>query len=233
MPDEEKLHYLGHRERLRERFRENGKGGIADYELVELILYRAIPRGDSKPLAKKLLKDYGSFAALINAPREELLAKQNVGPRVADELLLIREAITHALHHKLINRPLLTAWQDLFNYCQQNIGYKSFECLHVFFLNTKHYLIKDEVVYEGTINRTSVFPREILRQAISYNASSVVLAHNHPSGISDPSGEDILLTKEIAKALKAADIKLQDHIIVGKGAVSSFQQLNLFQELNP
>lgn len=233
MADKEKPHFLGHRERLRERFREKGRTGLAEYEMVEMILYRALPRGDVKPLAKKLLEHFDSFSQLINADRQAILELPNVGERVADELLLIREALTLALRQKLTEKPLLTAWQDLFDYCQQNIGYKSIECLHAFFLNTKNYLILDKLIHEGSINRTSIFPREILRQAINCNASSVVLAHNHPSGHSEPSREDILLTKEIATALKAADIKLHDHIVVAKGSVSSFQQLHLFKELNP
>ncbi len=228
-----KPHFFGHRDRLRERFRKRGLGGIADYELVELILCRALPRSDVKPLAKVLLKTFGSFANLVHADRDTLLAHTNVGERVADEFLLFHEAIQHALHHKLESKPLLTAWQDLFNYCQQNIGYKSRECLHVFFLNTQHYLIKDEIIHEGIVDRANIYPREILRQAINYNASSIVLAHNHPSGIANPSREDILLTKEIAKMLKAAGIKLHDHIVVARDQITSFQQLHLFRELDP
>lgn len=227
--------FLGHRERLRKRFRESGDDikSISEYELVELILYRSHPRADVKPIAKKLLKHFGNFAELINAERKQLMEIEGVGERAADEILLIHTALTHSLHQNLFNKPLLTAWQDLFNYCQQNIGYKPIECLHVFFLNTKHYLIKDKVMYEGSVNQTSVFPREILRHAINYNASSVVLAHNHPGGDQEPSSEDIILTREIAKTLKAADIKLHDHVIVSRGKISSFQQLNLFRELNP
>lgn len=233
MNNKEEPHFLGHRERLRNKFRERGRNALADYELTELILYRALPRGDVKPLAKKLIKHFGSFVKLIHAPRENLLSLPDVGDRVADELLLIRESINLALHQKIEKLPLLTAWQDLFHYCQQNIGYKEIECLHVFFLNAKHHLIKDEVLNEGTINRTQIYPREILRRAINYNACSVVLVHNHPSGNPAPSREDILMTKEVATVLKAADIKLHDHILVAKGAISSFQEMNLFEELNP
>jgi DNA repair protein RadC len=233
MLKKEKPHFVGHRERLRTRFREKGMDGVAEYELVEMILARATPRGDVKPLAKKLLKHFGGFAHLINASRSDLISQPNVGDRIADELFLFHEAIKLALKQKLLNLPLLIAWQDLFDYCQQTIGYKSIECLHAFFLNAKHYLIKDQIIHEGSVSRMSVFPRDILRHAINCNASSVVLAHNHPSGNPEPSHEDIALTKEIADVLKAADIKLHDHVLVAKGAVSSFQQLNLFRELNP
>lgn len=235
MAKEAKSHFLGHRERLRQRFRESGCNikSISEYELVELILYRSHERADVKPIAKKLLKHFGSFAELINAERKELMEIEGVGERAADEILIIHAALTHALHQKLFNKPLLSSWQDLFYYCQQNIGYKPVECLHIFFLNTKHYLIEDTMLHEGSVNRASIFPREVLRLAINYNASSVVLAHNHPSGDHEPSREDIILTREIATILKAADIKLHDHIIVSRGQVSSFQQLNLFRDLNP
>ena len=230
---QETPHFIGHRKRLRERFRRSGGSGISEHELLELILFRAVPRREVKPIAKQLLARFGSFPAVIAAERAQIKSLPDIGDRIVDELHLINAAVIHAMRQKIIDKPLLAHWQDLFDYCQQHIGYRAVECLHVLFLDTKHRLIDDALLNKGTVDRNVAYPREIVRQALALGAVSVVLVHNHPSGDPEPSQEDILLTKELAATLKAVEMRLHDHIIVARGRVASFQKLNLLRELSP
>ena len=226
----EKEDFLGHRTRLRQRFRRVGAQGLDEHEVLELILFRAIPRADTKSLAKRLLRIFGSFPAVIGASRDSLLTVEQVGERVADELQLFHEALSLASRHKIMKKNLLGAWQDLFNYCQLHIGYQSIECFHILYLNHKNYLIRDEEQQKGTIDYSAVYPREIVKRALELNASAVVFVHNHPSGQADPSRQDIETTRKLIDMLKNLHIEVLDHIIVARGAITSFQKLNLLRD---
>jgi len=229
----EQPHFIGHRERLRQRFRKSGGDGISEHELLEMILFRAVLRREVKPLAKRLLAHFGSFPAVIAADRDQLKMCPDIGDRIVDELHLIHTAIRFAMRPKMTQKPLLAHWENLFYYCQQHISYQAVECFYVLFLDTKYRLIEAERLYKVTINSTIAYPREIARHALRLNAVSVVLVHNHPSGDPEPSQADITLTEEIARALKAIDVKVHDHIIVARGKVASFHKLNLSRALNP
>ncbi len=220
-------HAFGHRDRLRERFRRGNLDALQDYEILELILFRAIPRGDVKPLAKNLLAHFGNFSAVISASRASLASMPGAGERVADELKLIDAATIMAARHKIAGRPLISSWDQLVEYCQRLLGYQQIEQFHIFFLDNKNRLIKDEVQQKGTINHTTIYPREIASRALELGAVSVILAHNHPSGDAAPSENDIKVTKEISEVLKPLKIIIHDHLIVARGNVTSFRNLNL------
>ncbi len=220
-------HAFGHRDRLRERFRRGGIDALQDYELLELILFRAIPRGDVKPLAKSLLKNFGNFSAVISAPRGQLALVSGAGERAADELKLIDAAIILTARDKILNRPLMGSWDSVLEYCQRILGYRQVEQFHILFLDNKNCLIADEVQQKGTINHTTVYPREVASRALELGAVSVILAHNHPSGDPCPSSNDIKITKEISAIFKPLNIIIHDHIIVGRGAVASMKNMNL------
>ena len=220
-------HAFGHRDRLRERFRRGGVDALQDYEMLELILFRAIPRGDVKPLAKSLLANFGNFSAVISAPRAQLASVAGAGERVADELKMIDAATILAARHQILDRPLMSSWEQLTEYCQRLIGYRQIEQFHIFFLDNKNRLIKDEVQQKGTINYTTIYPREIASRALELGAVSIILVHNHPSGDAQPSANDIKVTKEISEVLKPLKIIVHDHIIVARGQVTSLRNLNL------
>ncbi len=220
-------HMHGHRDRLRARFRKAGAEGLADYEMLELLLFRVIRRGDVKPLAKALLEHFGDLAAVLAAPREQLMEFPGAGEQVAGELALIHAAAGLAAKTKLQDRPLLSSWSSLLDYCQITMAHRDVEQFRVFYLDRKNRLIADEVHQEGTIDHASIYPREILRRGLQLQASSVILAHNHPSGDPAPSRDDIEITEAIVESLKGAKIVVHDHIVVGRGAHVSFKNLRL------
>ena len=224
-----KHHASGHRERLRDRFRDNGVAALQDYELLELILFRAIARGDVKPLAKSLLKHFGNFSAVISAPRGQLASMPGVGARVADELKLVDAATIMAARHKIIGRPLMSDWDAVLEYCQRLLGYRQVEQFHIFFLDNKNCLIADEIQQKGTINHTTIYPREIASRALELGAVSLILTHNHPSGDPRPSAKDIKVTNQIAAVLKPLNITVHDHVIVARGEVASLRNMDLFK----
>ncbi|HKX36658.1 MAG TPA: DNA repair protein RadC [Rhizorhapis sp.] len=217
----------GHRERLRARFLNGGAGAMPDYELLELTLFAAIPRRDTKPLAKTLLKRFGSFAEVIAAPRERLLEIPGVGESVANHLKIVEAAAQRLAKTKVLGRPALSSWAALLDYCTAAMARSEKEEFRVLFLDRKNHLIADEVQNRGTIDHTPVYPREIVKRALELGASAIILVHNHPSGDPAPSKADIAMTREVVSAAKALSIALHDHLVIGRGGHASFKSLGL------
>lgn len=217
----------GHRARLRQRFASGGADAMPDYELLELTLFAAIPRRDTKPLAKLLLARFGSFAEVIAAPRARLLEVPGVGETVASHLKIVEAAARRAARTGVIGRPALSSWAALIDYCTAAMAREPVEQFRVLFLDRKNILVADEVQNRGTIDHTPVYPREIVKRALELSASALILVHNHPSGDPTPSRADIEMTREIASAAKALHIALHDHLVIGRSGHASFKSLGL------
>ncbi|HSM97009.1 MAG TPA: DNA repair protein RadC [Rhizomicrobium sp.] len=220
-------HYLGHRARLRDRFLKGGAQSIPDYELLEMVLFAAIPRGDVKPLAKALLARFGSFDEVISTSRERLLEVKGVGDAVVAQLKVVEAAALRLSKTKLLGRPALSSWAALLDYVTAAMARNSHEEFRILFLDRKNALIADEVQGQGTVDHTPVYPREVVKRALEVSASALILVHNHPSGDPTPSRADIDMTREIANAAKALRIAVHDHIVVARGGVLSFKSLGL------
>lgn len=220
-------HFHGHRQRLRERFLQPGGESIADYELLEMILYAARPRGDTKPLAKRLLKEFGSIDRVLYAEPVELRRIDDVGDAVIASLKMVRVAAERLVQAPAKERPVIQSWTALLDYCRLAMGKKQIEEFRILFLNHKHALLADEVQQRGTVNHTPVYPREVVKRALELNASAIILAHNHPSGDPTPSQADIDMTKQIATAAKAVGIPVHDHLIIAEGSYYSFKSHGL------
>ena len=218
-----KPHYLGHRERLRERFREGGPDALPDYELLEMVLFRAIKRGDTKPVAKALLAKFGSFAEVISATPERLMEVAGVGEGLTTEIKLIRAAALRLMKGQVINRPLLSSWTLILEYCRAAMAFQDKEQFRILFLDRKNQLVADEVQQEGTVDHTPVYTREVVKRALELSASAIVLVHNHPSGDPTPSVADIDMTRKIIDAAAKLGIEVHDHIIVGRTGHTSFK----------
>lgn len=212
-----------HRKRLRERFISSGSTACADYELLELILFRAIPRQDVKPLARHMLEVFGDLNTVIAAPIARLKAIPGVGDSVIVELKLIEACAQRMARAKIMDRPVLSGWQALLDYCHTAMSHRETEQFRVLFLDRKNVLIADEAQGEGTVDHVPVYPREVLRRALELNASALILVHNHPSGDPSPSQADIAMTETIRTAGEALSVTLHDHIIIGKSRELSFR----------
>jgi DNA repair protein RadC len=217
----------GHRERLKEKFLKSGFNGFHDYEIIELILFNAIPRRDVKPLAKLLLKTFNTLDAVFSAPKQDLIKVKGCGDNVYYILQLFAQTSLMLSRQKLNQAPLLSKWTELENYLRLKIGTLTHEEFHILFLNAKSYLIDDLKIFRGTVDQATIYPREILKHALECGAVSMVLAHNHPSGDATPSHADIKLTYQIIQAAQLMNINVIDHIIVGKYDIKSFRNLNL------
>jgi DNA repair protein RadC len=217
----------GHRERLRTRFLKGGADAMPDYELLELTLFAAVPRKDTKPLAKALMARFGSFAEVIAAPRERLMEMPGVGEAVASHLKIVEAAARRAAQTKVIKRPALSSWAALLDYCTAAMAREPAEQFRVLFLDRKNILIADEVQSRGTIDHTPVYPREIVKRALELSATAIILVHNHPSGDPTPSRADIEMTRDIEKAAKALHITVHDHLVIGRAGHASFKSLGL------
>jgi DNA repair protein RadC len=224
---EEAPHYLGHRERLRERFLAGGAEAMPDYELLELVLFAAIPRRDVKPLAKALIARFGGFAEAIAAPRERLLEVEGMSEAAATQLKIVEAAALRLSQTRVLGRPALSSWAALLDYCAAAMARSQKEEFRILFLDRKNVLIADEVQSSGTIDHTPVYPREIVKRALELGASAVILVHNHPSGDPTPSKADIEMTREVVDAAKALRIAVHDHVIVGRSGHASFKALGL------
>jgi len=222
---EDKPHYLGHRARLRERFRA-GADALPDYELIELLLFSAIPRRDVKPLAKALVTRFGSFAGTVSASREAL-REAGLGDSAIDALKIVREAAVRLTRQEALNRPVLGSWQKVLDYCRAVLAHEAVERFHLLFLDRKNALIADEGQTRGTIDHTPVYPREVVKRALDLGASAIILVHNHPSGDPTPSRADIEMTREVAKAAAVLGVSVHDHIIIGRSGHASFRSLGL------
>jgi len=200
---------------------------MPDYELLELTLFAALPRRDTKPLAKALLARFGSFAEVIAAPRARLLEVKGVGETVVHHLKIVEAAAQRLAKTRVIKRPALSSWTALLDYCTAAMARAQNEEFRVLFLDRKNVLIADEVQNRGTVDHTPVYPREIIKRALELSASSIILVHNHPSGDPTPSKADIVMTREVAGAAKALGIAIHDHLVIGRGGHASFKSLGL------
>lgn len=220
-------HFLGHRERLKQRFIDGGAAALQDYELLELILFEALPRRDTKPVAKALLKRFGSFSEVLAAPDAQLMEIAGVGERTAHHLKLFLAAAQRFARDAVKESPLLDSWAAVIDYCRAAMGYEKIEQFRILFLNKKNQLIADEVQQTGTVDHTPVYPREVVKRALELSATAVILVHNHPSGDPTPSTADIQMTKTLVEVAKPLGIAIHDHIIVGKGGHASLRGLRL------
>ena len=223
----EEPHYLDHRQRLRARFVDGGPDALPDYEMLELVLFAAIPRRDTKPLAKALIARFGSFAEVLSAPRERLLEVEGAGDGVVTQLKIVEAAALRLSRGKLLNRPALSSWAALLDYCTASMARAPSESFRVLFLDRKNSLIADEVQTQGTVDHTPVYPREIVKRALELSASALILVHNHPSGDPTPSRADIDITRDVVEAAKALHIAVHDHVVVSRGGTASFKALGL------
>ena len=212
-----------HRKRLRMRFMQGGAGAMPDYEMLELILFRAIPRQDVKPLARRLLDTFGDFNRVLSAPAQRLAEVQGVGDTVVQELKIVEAAAHRLARARVLHRPVLSGWQALLDYCRTSMAHREFEQFRVLFLDRKNVLIADEEQARGTVDHVPVYPREVVKRALELNASALILVHNHPSGDPTPSEADIAMTARIGAAAAALSITLHDHLIIGKEQELSFR----------
>jgi DNA repair protein RadC len=227
-PSAEKPDYLGHRQRLRQRLLDGGTEALPDYELLEFLLFPANPRGDVKPLAKALLRRFGSFAAVLSARPDSLLAIPGMGEASVAALKAVREAGLRLLRAEVADRPVLSSWKQLVDYCTAAAGYAEVEEFHLLFLDRKNALIADERQQRGTIDHTPVYPREVVKRALELGASAIIMVHNHPSGDPTPSKADIEMTREVQKAAATLGVLLHDHVILGRGRHTSLKSLGAF-----
>lgn len=220
-------HYAGHRARLRERFFKGGAAALADYELLELILFRAIPRRDVKPLAKALIKRFGTFADVLAADVERLLEIEGVSEASAAEIKIVQAAALKLSQAQVLGRPAIGSWRQLLDYCTASMATNKTEQFRILFLDRKNVLIADEIQQQGTVDHTPVYPREVIKRALELGASAIILVHNHPSGDPTPSRADIEMTKLIAKAGDGVGVKVHDHLVIGREHHASFKSLGL------
>ena len=223
----EKPHYLGHRKRLRERFIKAGGEALPDYELLELLLALAKPRGDVKPLAKKLIKRFGGFAAVISAEPRELTEVEGVAEATAVALKTVQAAALRLAREEVMARPVIGSWERLIAYCRMAMAHSKTEQFRLLFLDRKNALIADELQQRGTVDHTPVYTREVVKRALDLGASAIIMVHNHPSGDPTPSKADILMTREVRDAAEKLGIVLHDHVIIGRGEHASFKALGL------
>lgn len=219
--------HAGHRARLRTRFLEGGADALADYELLELVLFLAQPRLDTKPLAKALIARFGSFAAAIAAEPVALKDVEGVGEATVAALKTVQAAAVRLAREEATGRQALSSWDKVLTYCRTALAHETTERFHVLFLDSRNALIRAEAQGRGTIDHTPVYPREVVKRALELGAAAIILVHNHPSGDPTPSQADTEMTREVASAAKALGIALHDHIVVGRKGHTSFRSLGL------
>ncbi len=219
----ETKHYHGHRERLRTRLLDSKKGTLPDYEILEILLFVAKPRGDVKPLAKELIAHFKTLGRVLTATPAQLREIKGVNEAVIASLRTVQEAAERLLKEEVKEQPILQSWKALLDYCRASMGYNKTEQFRILFLDRKNMLIADDLQEVGTVDQTPAYPREIVKRALQLDASAVILVHNHPSGDTTPSRADIVLTKQIADALKIVSVILHDHIIISTSEHYSFK----------
>ena len=217
----------GHRERLRERFSTSGAESVADYELLEMVLFRAMRRGDTKPLAKALLAQFGSFAEVLSATPQRLREVAGVGDGVATEIKIVHAAALRLIRGQVMQRQALSSWSAILDYVRTAMAFDAIEQFRILFLDRKNQLIADEVQQHGTVDHTPVYVREVMKRALELSASAIVLVHNHPSGDPTPSAADIEMTRKIVDAGQKLEVAVHDHIIVGRKGHASLRALGL------
>ncbi|TDE37073.1 RadC family protein [Antarcticimicrobium sediminis] len=212
-----------HRQRLRDRFMAGGAAAMPDYELLELVLFRSIPRRDVKPLARALLDQFGDFNRVVSAPPERLSKVAGIGPAVIADLKIVEAAAHRMARAKVLKRHVISSWDAVLDYCHTTMSHRDTEQFRVLFLDTKNTLIADEEQARGTVDHVPVYPREVAKRALELNASALILVHNHPSGDPSPSKADISMTERVQDACAALGLTLHDHLIVGKSRELSFR----------
>ncbi len=222
-----KPHYHGHRERLRERVVSKGAESLADYEILEALLFAARPNGDMKPLAKRLMQRFGSLAGVLSADPARLREVEGVGPAAVAVLKIGRETARRLAREETSERPVIASWDRLLSYCRIALADETVERFHLLFLDKKNQLIADEAQSRGTVDHTPVYPREVVKRALELDAAAIILVHNHPSGDPTPSKADVEMTREIVDAAKKLNLKVHDHVIITRRAHTSFKQRGL------
>lgn len=212
-----------HRSRLRARFRDGGAAALPDYEMLELVLFRAIPRQDVKPLARLLLDSFGDFNRAITASPARLALVKGVGDAVITELKIIEAAAQRMMRARVMHQPVLSSWDALLDYCHTTMAHRETEQFRILFLDRKNVLIADEEQAKGTVDHVPVYPREVVKRSLELNASALILVHNHPSGDPTPSDADISMTHHVQDAAQVLGITLHDHLIIGKSREVSFR----------
>lgn len=216
-----------HRRRLRERFMAGGAAALPDYEMLEFVLFRAIPRQDVKPLARRLIDRFDDFNGVISASPARLAETEGVGDAVICELKIIEAAAQRLARGRVMRRQVISSWDALVDYCHTIMAHRETEHFRVLYLDKKNALIADEEQARGTVDHVPVYPREVVKRALELNASALILVHNHPSGDPTPSDADILLTGQIGSAAEALGLVLHDHLIIGKSREQSFRASGL------
>ena len=219
--------HSGHRKRLRERFLKGGADALPDYEMLELLLFGAQPRRDTKPLAKGLLKRFGSFSEVISAEPRALREVDGVGDSIVIALKTVQAAALRLAREEVLEKPVLGNWNKLLAYCRASMAFAKNERFRVLFLNRQNVLIADEVQQEGTVDHTPVYPREVVKRALELGATALIMVHNHPSGDPTPSKSDIEMTREVMEAGARLGITLHDHLIMSKAGHASFKEMGL------
>ena len=220
-------HYQGHRERLRERFRRNGARGLADYELLELVLFRLLPRRDTKPIAKALIARFGTFSEALAAPEHLLEEINGLGPAAVTDLKIILAAAQRFGRDRVRERTVLDSWSALVDYCRTEMAFEEKEQFRILFLDKKNGLIADEVQQVGTVDHTPVYTREVIKRSLELSATAIILVHNHPSGDPSPSQADIRMTRAIIDVAKPLGITVHDHVIIGRAGHVSLRARKL------
>ena len=224
---------LGHRKRLRERLRRGGYVALQDYELLELILFRALPRGDVKPLARNLLAQFGDLSGVLSATEARLLEVTGIGQEVISEFRLIEAVALKFGQSRIMHKPALVNWNQMISYCRTKIAEKNKEEFHVLFLDKKNHIIADEMMGSGTVDHAPVYPREVIKRALELSASALILVHNHPSGDPTPSKVDIDMTNKLYGLAGQFNIVIHDHFIIGRVNEVSFENLGLLEAPAP
>lgn len=220
--------YIGeHRKRLRERFLAGGAAALPDYEMLELILFRAIPRQDVKPLAHQLLDAFGDFNRVLSAPVARLSQVKGVGDAVITELKIVEAAAQRLARSRILQRHVISSWDAVLDYCHTTMSHRDTEQFRVLYLDRKNVLVADEAQAQGTVDHVPVYPREVVKRALELNASALILVHNHPSGDPTPSEADILMTQHIKTAAEALGLTLHDHLVIGRSRELSFRSEGL------
>lgn len=221
-------HYLGHRERARQKFLQVGAEALQDYELLELVLQIIIPRRDTKPIAKELLSKFGSFSGVFAAPPARLAEIPGLGEVSGTNLKVIQAAAQRFAKDRVApDMPILSSWSALIDYCRTQMAFNDVEQFRILFLDKKNRLIADEVQQSGTVDHTPVYPREVIKRTLELSATAVILVHNHPSGDPSPSSADVQMTRQISDVARPLGITVHDHIIIGKSGHTSMKGLNL------
>jgi DNA repair protein RadC len=223
LPDRLPSYIADHRKRLRTRFMDGGAAAMPDYELLELVLFRAIPRQDVKPLARALLDTFGDFNRVITAPTARLMAVKGVGEAIVLEMKILEASAQRMMRARVMQRPVLSSWDALLDYCHTAMSHAETETFRVLYLDRKNILIADEEQAKGTVDHVPVYPREVVKRALELNASALILVHNHPSGDPTPSQADLDMTAQVQDAAQILGLTLHDHLIIGKSRELSFR----------